>query len=79
MVAYNYSGTPPYGHLGNTMTSLLRPLFLAERQNSHTLSCKEKTLVNSVTCYYGQIFFWPISDRINGVPLYILLERVTVS
>ena len=26
-----YSGTPPYGHLGNTVTSLLRPLFLAAR------------------------------------------------
>ena len=24
---FNYSETPPYGHLGNTVTSLLRPLF----------------------------------------------------
>ena len=41
---------------------------------------KKKTLVNSVTRFYGQIFFfWPISDPINGVPLYILLEKVTVS
>ena len=51
----------------NTMTSLLRPLFLAERQNSHTLSCKEKTLVNSVTCYYGQIFFFgPLVTVLTG-------------
>ena len=27
-------GTPPYGHLGNTVNSLLRPLFLAASQKS---------------------------------------------
>lgn len=35
------SETPPYGHLGNTVTSLLRLLFLAARQNGQTFSCKE--------------------------------------
>ena len=25
---HKYSGTPPYGHFRNTVTSLLRPLFL---------------------------------------------------
>ena len=34
-----HSGTPPYGHLGNKDTSLLRPLFLAARQNGDTVSC----------------------------------------
>lgn len=29
-----YSGTPPYGHLVNTVTSLLQPLFLAARAKS---------------------------------------------
>ena len=37
-----YSGTPPYGHLGNKDTSLLQHLFLAARQNGHTFSCKKK-------------------------------------
>ena len=36
-----YSETLPYGHLGNTVTSLLRPHFLAARQNGQSFSCKE--------------------------------------
>ena len=56
-----------HGHLGNTVTSLLRPLFLAAGQSVYfelnTLSCK-KTLINTAK------FFWPIGDRINGVPPY---------
>ena len=40
-----YSGDPPYGHLGNTVASLLRPRFFA-RQNGRTFSYK-KTLVNT--------------------------------
>ena len=27
-----HKGTPPYGHLGNTATSLLRPLFITAQQ-----------------------------------------------
>ena len=34
-----YSGTLPYSHLSNMVTSLLQPLFLAQ-QNSHTFSYK---------------------------------------
>ena len=41
------SETPPYGHLGYTVTSL-RPLFLAAWQNRHTFPCK-KTVVDTVT------------------------------
>ena len=41
-VKIHYSETPPYGYLGKTVSSLLRPLFLAARQNSHTFSCKKK-------------------------------------
>ena len=41
-----YSGTLPYSHLSNMVTSLLQPLFLAQ-QNSHTFSYK-KTLANTV-------------------------------
>ena len=29
------------GHLGTTVASLLRPLFLATRQNGHKFSCKK--------------------------------------
>ena len=47
-----YCETPPHGHLGNTVTSLLRPLFLAAGQSVYfelnTLSYK-KTLINTVT------------------------------
>ena len=41
------SGTPPYGHLGDTVTSLSRPLFSA-RQNGHTFPYLKNT-VNAVT------------------------------
>ena len=40
-----YSETPPHGHLGYTVTSLLRPLFLAAGQSVffelNTLSCQK--------------------------------------
>ena len=58
----NYSGTPPYGHLGNTVTSLLQPLFWPHGKNRHAFSCR-KTLV------YTAKFFWSIGDCIIGVPL----------
>ena len=49
-----HSGTPLSGYLDNTVTPLLRPLFLAARLNDHTFFCgkKQKTkknLVNMVT------------------------------
>ena len=61
-IFFTYSGTAPYGHFGNTVTSLLGPLFFAARQNDHSFSLKKKTLVNTAKC------FWPIVDRINRVP-----------
>ena len=67
-IFFTYSGTPPYGHFGNTVTSLLGPLFLAARQHDHSFSLKIKNsrqyghLVNTAKC------FWPIGDRINRVP-----------
>ena len=36
-----YSRTQPYGHLGKTVTLLLRPFFTA-RQNGHTFFYKKK-------------------------------------
>ena len=33
-----YSGIPPYGHLGNTFTSLFNGHFFSARQNGHTFS-----------------------------------------
>ena len=44
-------------------------LVLAAQQNGHTFSCKE-TLVNTVTLLLWQIFFWPVGDHINRVPLF---------
>ena len=41
-----YSGTLPYGHLGNMVTPLLQPLFLAQ-QNSHTFSYKKPSPILS--------------------------------
>ena len=65
-----YSGTPPCGHLGNTVTSLLRPLFLAARQNGHKLSCK-KNLVNTAIFFVTLVtvltgFHW--SKKIRNEP-----------
>ena len=37
----NGQGNPTFRHLGNAVTSLLRPLVLATWQNSHTFSCKK--------------------------------------
>ena len=51
------------------VTSLLRPLFLAARQNGHTFFCKKKNLVNTVSLIRPK-FFGQIGDRINGVALY---------
>ena len=44
-------------------------LVLAAQQNGHTFSCKE-TLINTVTSLLWQIFFGPVGDRINRVPLF---------
>ena len=48
-----------YGHLVITATFVGPPV-----KNRHTFSLKKKTLVCTAK------FFWPIGDRINGVPLY---------
>ena len=47
LLLVEYSETSPYRHLGNTVISLLRSLFLAW-QNGHTFSYK-KTLANTIT------------------------------
>ena len=61
-----YSGTPPYGHFGNTVTSLLGPLFLAARQNDHSFSLKKKTLVNTVTSLIQPNVFGPLVTVLTG-------------
>ena len=48
-----YSGTPPYLHLSDTITSLLRSLFFLAQQNGHTFPYKKKN-INAVTRKYGQ-------------------------
>ena len=54
-----HSKTPPYSHLGNTITLLLRPLFLAARQNGHTFSCKKTLLIRPY-------FFQPLVTVLMG-------------
>ena len=39
---YMYSETPPYGHLGNTVTSFYGLFVLGALQNGPTFSCKKK-------------------------------------
>ena len=70
---YAYSGTLPYDHLGNTVTSLLWPLqettfSLAARQNGHTFSCK-KTKTKQNPRLIRPIFLWPIGQRIGSTVL----------
>ena len=59
-----YSGTPPYGHLGNMVTSLLRPLFLVALQNDHTFSCKKTSLIRSPVNMAN--FFPPLVTVLTG-------------
>ena len=56
MLRLRYSGTPPYSYLGNTVTSLLRPLFIGRpaKTTIHFL-VKKPSLIRSAR-YHGQIF-----------------------
>ena len=66
-IFFTYRGTPPYGHFGNTVTSLLGPLFLAARQNDHSFSLKKKkTLVNTVTSLIRPNVFGPLVTVLTG-------------
>ena len=56
-----YSGTPPYGHL-----LIMATFFGCLAKWPYIFFCKRKRLLIRVTVK----FFWPIGDRINGVPLY---------
>ena len=58
-ISPSYSETLPYSHLGNTVTWLLRPLFLKKKKKEKKLSLTRSN------------FFWPIDDRIDGIPLYL--------
>ena len=44
-----YSGAPPYGHIGNTVTSL--PLFFGCPQNNHTFCYKKTTLIRPTVTF----------------------------
>ena len=59
-----YSETSPYGHLVITATLFWPP----GKTAIHFLV--KKTLVNGVTPNTAK-YFWPIGDRINGVPLHV--------
>ena len=64
---FTYSGTAPYGHFGNTVTSLLGPLFFAARQNDRSFSLKKKKpLVNTVTSLIRSYVFGPLVTVLTG-------------
>ena len=70
---FTYSGTAPYGHFGNTVTSLLGPLFFAARQNDRSFSLKKKkTLVNTVTSVIRPNVFGPLVTVLTGFRTKIL-------
>ena len=46
----NYSGTPPYGPLGNIVTLLLSTLFSAQPSRTAILLAYKKNPLNVVTC-----------------------------
>ena len=53
---FNYSETPPYGHLGNTSCCYYGHVFLVAWQNGHTSSLKKKpsliqSPVNTANCF----------------------------
>ena len=55
-----YSETPPYGHLGNTVTSLLRPLSLAAWQKPPYIFLYKKPLL------IRPIFFGPLVNVLTA-------------
>ena len=65
-----YSGTPPHGHLGNMVTSSLRPLFFLAAQPDIIFLVKKPLLIRSPLNTAS--FFWPIGDQIPEVPRYII-------
>ena len=68
-----YIETPSYGYLGNTVTSLLRPLFFGK--NRHTFSCKN-TLVNTPTPLIRPIFYDPLVTALTGFTIIQSLKSL---
>ena len=73
-----YSGTQPYGHLSNTITSLLRPFFWPPGKNRYAFSC-QKTLVNTATPLIRQNFFDPLVNILTGFHCTIFLGLSYIS
>ena len=48
-LVFIYNKIPPYGHLGDTVTSLLPPFFWLPGKTAIHFLVKKKTLVNTVT------------------------------
>lgn len=63
-----YSEIPPYGLFGNRITSLLRPLLGRLTKTAIHFLVKKPSLIRPTINTAN--FFWPIGDRIDGVPLY---------
>ena len=64
MLRLRYSGTPPYGYLGNTVTSSLRPLSLVARQKQPYIF--SETLVNTAN------FFGPLVTVLTTIAHFLV-------
>ena len=67
-----YIRTPPDGHLGNTVTSLLRQIFFGRLAKRPYIFLKKKQTSFVRSPVNTAKYFWPIDDRINGVPHSVL-------
>ena len=69
---FNYNGTPPCIHLGNTVTSLLQPLFSAG-QKGHTFPYKKNLKMRSpINAANGRILKFQTVESLNH---YTFLEN----
>ena len=69
-----YNGTRPYSHLGNTITSLLQPLFLAGGKNGHKFSCTKKTSLLRSPIKTAN-FFGPLVTVLTGLHCKFEVEQ----
>ena len=65
-----YSGTPSYDYLGNTVTSLLRPLSLVARQKQPYIF--SETLVNTVSSLSWPNFFGPLVTVLTTIAHFLV-------
>ena len=70
--------TPPYGHLGNTVTSLLRLLFWPPGKNDHIFLVKKLSLIRSLRYYSHFLGGGPLTGFHCKNCLKIIIVKSTV-